>query len=1002
MTEPRAAVTPEAAPPFQTKSWTTENELPSNTIRDLLQTRDGYLWVATKGGLARFDGLRFRIFKEELSAATGGELSCQDLTEDTEGRLWMRANDAVVLYQNGRFERIDLGPRIQTMKCSSAGGLLVGTADRGLFWREASTQTHHWATTNGLLGDTIGLLRDDGHGGVWVGEHLRSWTVTDWQRLEARTGTLQSLDEVLGRSLGNVKDVVPGSEGDLWIAADTSICHFLNGHCTEYPFPTRLPGLGNVAAEESGGLWMAPPGAEKLFRLKDGVVRAYSMADGLADTDIRPLLWDREGNLWVGYGSGGVQRLRPRGLASFFSRNPEGTRQQIDSVAISPAGGVWLGSWNGLLHWDGNLLERTSSPFPGHGDIRPVWQDRAGKIWCGCRGHGLLTESKGTLTPALEANLGRTNWTVRTLFEDREGRLWVGSDDGLLEKRGAGFIRHGVAQGLPDEKITGIRQSEDGSLWIGTAQGGLCTWKEGRIRSVPLGEERGFVNPLLAEADGTLWVGTPAGLMRRSVKGETARITEAQGLHANELFCLLDDGAGFYWANSARGIFRVRREDLHAVADGRQKRLYCVSYGENDGAATAEGSGDFQPNACRAADGRLWFSTTHGATVLDPAALVEREVRPLVVIEEILADEQRVFADGGIPHAAPVNPRTGQVRLAPRRAHSLEARYTANTFVAPERVRFRFRLQGFDPDWREEGVRRTAVYTNLRPRSYRFEVEASTREGVWSKSPAAFEFSIEPAFVETPWFPALCALGLLGAGAGLGFWRVRWQQRVLLAQQQARLDQERARIARDLHDDLGTALTGLALELDVARNQMTEASAVSSRIEGAAGRTRELAERMREVVWAVNPRCDTVPSLAGFLEQQTAQFLRSDGIRGRLEFPEDIPALTVDSEARHQLALAVREALTNVVRHAHATEVTVSLEIQDGRLVVQVADNGTSWEQGGDKEATGQGLLNMRRRMEQVGGVVEIQPSAAGTRVTFRVPLRNPTAQPHRNDTRTR
>jgi signal transduction histidine kinase len=534
--------------------------------------------------------------------------------------------------------------------------------------------------------------------------------------------------------------------------------------------------------------------------------------------------------------------------------------------------------------------------------------------------------------------------------------------------------------------ILGARDAPDGSLWVGTPEG-LHHFQAGRFRALTTrdGLLHNQATPLLVEEDGTLWVGTPRGLNR--IRGEQIRaVTEPQGLYDNELFCLLDDGAEHYWANSIRGIFRLRKTDLHAVADRRQERLFCVSYGEADGAASAEGNGGYQPNACRAPDGRMWFPTTRGAVVLDPAALVVRQVPPLVVIEEVLAEDQLVFADGNTTAlASPMRGTGSELRVPAGRAGVLEIHYTANSFVAPEKVQFRYRLEGADAQWRSAGTRRVAFYTNLRPRSYRFRVEASNQEGLWNEQPAELAFSIAPHFWETWPFYLLCGGTALGLGAAVQAYRLRWQRRLLKLEQQQALADERTRIARDLHDDLGTALTGLALELDVTRQQAKTAPAISQQLGGTAQRTRELAERMREVVWTVNPRCDTVSSLASFLEQQVGQFLHTNGLQVQMEFPVDIPSLPLTAEARHQLALGVREALTNVVRHAQASAVVVSLAIEDAELIVRVSDNGRGF---GPVQEDGHGLESLRARMKKLGGHFDCTSApGSGTTVTFRLPL---------------
>jgi signal transduction histidine kinase len=356
-----------------------------------------------------------------------------------------------------------------------------------------------------------------------------------------------------------------------------------------------------------------------------------------------------------------------------------------------------------------------------------------------------------------------------------------------------------------------------------------------------------------------------------------------------------------------------------------------------------------------------------------------------VVIEEVLADDQTVFKEGSLISFGKLSSEPGNPLLPAGRGRVLEIRYTANSFVHPAKVRFQHRLRGREQVWRDAWTRRVAFYTDLRPGQYEFEVRACTDEGLWSSQSATFAFRLAPYFWQTRTFYVMSGAAIIGLGAMLQAYRLRWQHRLLKLDEQRALANERARIARDLHDDLGTALTGLALELDVAGQDAKDGPSLAERLSQTAKHARDLAERMREVVWTVNPRCDTVSSLADFLEQQAEQFLRAPGVRVRLQFPEDIPALPLDAKARHHLALCVREALNNVVCHAQATEVAVSLALVDQQVLVEVKDNGRGCQ---PQERSGHGLANLRTRMEEIGGSFQcLSEIGAGTVVSLRLPL---------------
>ncbi|MBI2927624.1 MAG: hypothetical protein HYY24_18155 [Verrucomicrobia bacterium] len=1000
----------ESAAPFRLRRWTAEDGLPRNTVLKLLQTRDGYLWAGTRDGLARFDGVRFKVFTEELRIEEQGdrpkdawppEFSCEDLMEDSLGRVWVRLPAGLVCYDHGRFQKFSIrsGPlqgTIQTAIASRDGGLWIGTQAAGLNRFEHGRYTREYRTTNGLARDHVGLLREDREGRLWVGSMRVAGGLLYWQRLDPRRGEFESLAEVLGETVANVGNVFPDSLGRLWLVTGEELLCWDQGKLSRFASGgvwRREDGIDGMISVGPDAWWSAPPFTRKLMRFQQGHFETFGVEDGLADTDFRSLLWDREGNLWIGMGVGGLQRLRPRSLTSLLTTNDVGDRLQIDSVSSGPSGAVWLGTWRGLLRWQDGSLRRFTNSIPWQGLLvdkfaRPVLEDWSGAVWFGSGNHGLFTlmGEQVVRVHAADADDGRTNWTVRALHEDRAGHLWIGSDSGLLEKRGDRFVRYTARDGLLDDNILGIQDAADGSLWVGTREG-IHHFRDGRFQpfTVRDGLLSNHANPLLVEKDGTVWVGTPLGL-NRIRGGEIRAVTEHQGLHANAPLCLLDDDAGHYWASSVRGIFRMRKTDLHAVADGRQDQLFCVSYGEADGAVSSEGTGGYQPSACRTPDGRMWFATTRGVVVLDPSALVESEIPPPVVIEEVLADDQLIFADGG-PTAlgAQMRETASGLRLPAGRAGVLEVRYTANSFVAPEKVQFRYRLEGADVQWRAAGTRRVAFYTNLRPGAYRFRVEASNREGTWSEQPAVFAFSLAPRFTQTVWFPLSLVVGGLGLTVGFVTWRLRWQGRAFAAEQVAAVVSERARIARDLHDDLGATLTGFALELEAAKRH---GRAEAEQLATLAGEARTLAHDLRELAWTTNPRCDNAGSLGVFLGEMAERFCHAAGLKCKLELPEAGDAHVVLARVRHELLAVVKESLANVVKHAGARSVILQLAVTEGELRLTVRDDGRGFDP--SHANGGSGLRNLQERFQQAGGSFEISSQqGGGTVVTAGLSLRD-------------
>ena len=470
--------------------------------------------------------------------------------------------------------------------------------------------------------------------------------------------------------------------------------------------------------------------------------------------------------------------------------------------------------------------------------------------------------------------------------------MWFGTYGGGLNRLHEGQITvYTTALGEYNNRAWCIHEDADGVFWVGS-RGGLN-------RFVPPGVK--WVVPALA-GQATAWRGPSSTLEVQPAKAGTTNadrfftFTTRHGLHENTINNVQEDDFGYLWLSGLQGIYRVSRGELNEIAMGRQTQAQVLALGEVDGLLNSQCNGGInQPSGCKDRAGRIWFPTARGVAMIDPRNIHRNEVPPPVVIEQVLADNQVVLGDGRPsrpgdasrgPRLSPTMPEANVLRLAPGRARVLEIHYTGNSFAAPNRMRFKYRLEGYDQDWRyDDQNRRVAFYTSLWPGAYTFHVLACNNHGVWSETAAQFSFILAPHFWQTWLFYVLAGAGILGLAAALQAYRLRWQHRLLKLEHQQALADERTRIARDLHDDLGTALTGLALELDVARRDAGTATTLTQRLADAAGHTRGLAERMREVVWAVNPRCDNVPSVASVLEQLASQFLDAAEIRVRLEFP---------------------------------------------------------------------------------------------------------------------
>jgi signal transduction histidine kinase/ligand-binding sensor domain-containing protein len=980
------------------KRFTTEDGLPQNTVRFLLQARDGYIWVGTSCGVARYDGVRFTTYTDELLTSNSHDPRVADLVEDGNSRIWARTGECLASFYHGRWESFSCQESpfngvIQACCASRDGGLWVAMKD-GIKRFKNGQVVRVITRKDGLFSNSVGQLIEDSQGLLWICFVEPENNASRWQRLNPNTGAVTELGSIIVRQPGEQCAIVPDAAGGFWVCGASQFMKFDQDQVEHYPAPKilRAHSLAHIAQSEDGSLWFLVPGVSRVFEFSKGSCSAVDLPS-LPSNDLRCVMTDREGLVWIGTGDAGLIQLRPKQFRCLLTTNAFGEKQEVFSTTPSRSGGIWIGTSAGLVRLQNGALRRYTNNCAnrsGHFEdsIGAVVEDRGGRVWFGVKDEGLKTLAGEQFKPEPVGVFGVSDsWTASSLLEDSAGNLWVGSEHGLVRRTPEGrFIRVSTETDFADKPINGIAQGPDGTVWVGTMEAGIH-WIR-RDQSGRFTTHEGLLDnragPLCVDEDGTLWVGTSKGL-NRIRNGRIDTVTTKTGLFDDQLYSLLDDTHGRYWATCNRGVFLVSKTELNSAADGLSDLVNCVSFGRLDGLASTECNGECQPNAARTPDGHLWFATTRGCATIDVNNMKSKHVPPPVVIEAVIADDKPVYSEGALDLNDTEEARMAPPRLPAGRGRVLEIRYTANSFFAPHKVRFRHRLLGNDPTWRDAGPQRVAFYTDLSPGDYSFEVKACTDQGVWSISPATFAFVLQPHFWQTWTFLLISGVTIIGLAVALQAYRLQWQHRLLKLDEQRALASERARIARDLHDDLGTALTGLALELDLFARESGNRPSLFARLGQTAKRTRELADRMREVVWTINPRCDTVLSLAAFLEQQVSQFLASDSVSVRLNFPQDIPPLPLGAEARHQLALSVREALNNVVRHARATEVNLSLELRSDGLALEIADNGCGFQQ---SNAKGYGLINMRSRMGEIGGSFSCKSEPGrGTTIRLSIPL---------------
>jgi len=732
-------------------NWQTERGLPENQVSGLLQTRDGYLWLATQEGVARFDGARFAVFdRSNTPAFAVNRIRC--LAEDSEGVLWIGTNGGgLVRASGGTFSAVSLGSGppanvVTALLAQGSGGLWVGTNGGGLYrLRDGVAQT--FTTREGLPSDMVTALCDDGAGGIWVGTN--GGGVARWDGRGFRAyGTAQGLGSLTVSALCRARG------GSLWVGTLGGGLARLDGD--RFTTFRERDGLGRdqvlcILEDRDGSLWVGTHGGG-LSRLALGRWDTWGSARGAASDVVRSLFEDREGNLWVGHEAGGLTRLHDGAFRTFGV--PEGLSSgYVMGIYEDRAGAVWVWTNGGGINRleGGRVTTLRTADGLGSDLVRSAWEAPDGSLWVGTDGGGLAHLRGGRVTERLTRAQGLSSDRVMAVLGTRDGDLWAGTYGGGLNRLRGGHVVEtlGKRDGLGADLVNVLFEDAAGGLWVST-YGGLSRLERGKPVAFRGQEALAgvLVCSLWEDPVGTLWIGTLGAGLLRLKDGEVAALTKRDGLADDVVFDLKDDGRGRFWMTCNRGVYRADRADVEAFLDGRRSAISCTVYGQPDGMRSSECNGAFQPSAWRMRDGRLWFPTIRGAALVDPARLKPNTLPPPVYVQEFLADGR-------------VLPLDAEVRVPPGRKQ-FEFHYAALSYTVPERVRYRYRLEGFRDNWEEAGTRRTAYFTNLAPGHYLFRVQGCNSDGVWNEAGASFAFVVEPRFYQTLWFYLLAALALGG------------------------------------------------------------------------------------------------------------------------------------------------------------------------------------------------------------------------------------------------
>jgi len=962
---------------YQQLIWQDQHGLPQNGVLAITRTRDGYLWLGTIEGAARFDGVRFVVFDNNNTAEIKNN-QILSLAEDRAGSLWLGAvGGGLTRLSEGRFRLYTTRDGLSSdfVRCllgDRDGKVWIGTRGGGvnLFQNERFTA---YTTREGLPSDHILTLAEEGNGVLWIG------TTKGLARFEQGRFTVYTTRE--GLPGDRVNAICVDSVGNVWVGTGGGLCRIQQGRCVAEGAPT----LGSVTAlyqDQQQNLWIGT-GGNGLFLSQQGRLARYTVQDGLPSDTVLALYQDPEGDLWVGTVDGGLVQLR-QGRFGVYTVEDGLPHNFVAAVFEDSQGSLWLGTNGGLSCFKDGVI--TTVPFPqGRPESGSIAEDRAGNIWFS--GNNQLHQFRnGRFVRWTEAQ-GLPHEPVRELLGDSAGNLWLGTPGhGVTLLREGRFRSFDTRDGLADNEITALYESRTGKIWIGAHNGSLSRFDAATQRFTSWTVKDGLpgdqVIALYEDRTGSLWVGTSGGGLYRFKDGKFAAITVKQGLYDNRMFQILsdtEDDSGDLWMSSNRGIFRVSLRELNECAEGRRVSVSSFAYGVADGMLSRECNSS-NPAGWKARDGRLWFPTVKGVVVIDPQ---KRNSSPSQVTIE------RVFLDRALlPVGQPVQIRPGQ--------ENLEIEYTGLNWSRPQQIRFKYQLAGFNQDWVEIGTRRTAYFSSLPPGDYTFQVIADNAEGIWNTQIASLRITVLPPFYRTWWFLALSTLSVTGLLFAAFKYRVNQLEQRQAAQQAfsqqliESQEAERKRIAAELHDGLGQnllviknrALFGL-LQPDDAPRATAQLTDISTTVSQAIDEVRQIAANLHPYQL---DRLGLTKALAAMVRKVEAAAQIDIGC-----MLENVDGLLASS-AEINLYRIVQECLNNIVKHSQATEASIRLRRLSQNLQLTISDNGCGFDMAAVHARTerkgGFGLTGLSERTLLLHGTLTINSKPGeGTELTFTVPL---------------
>jgi signal transduction histidine kinase/ligand-binding sensor domain-containing protein len=954
--------------------WTTDEGLPQNSVNGVIQSREGYIWAVTRGGIVRFDGVRFKVFNR---ANTNGltESRFLRIIEDEAGRLWfMSESFSFTKYENGKFTTFSDGNGFEGkfrgyLPLTDNDGNLMFSTDKGHF----RFQSDHFEKFEIPGSNTESVIcHRDRQGGIWLTDKTGLWRIYQ--------GNVTTFD-LPERVLKFVPLVYDDRFGNYWLSFGLSENYRIHNQNVQ-----QFPGFNiwYFTEDFAGNLWIAD--SNGLYKIAANEVntdifepsKISKVESNLKNEQFDTLTIDREGGIWAGTESGGLINLTSQPVRMLTKNDWKTGGDNVYPILEDSQNNIWMGTWsNALVKYDKyNNLKVYQPPSDL---VSALFEDKKGRLWVSS------VESIGYFENDKFTRFEQIKWDVDIglildITENAAGMWFASEKQGLFRYTDEKLTNYTISDGLPNNEITNLLNTNDGKLLIGT-RSGLAIFIDGKITTfAEQGEiDRDHIRSLYEDAKGVIWIGTyDAGLIRYK-DGKFKRILQTDGLFNGNVFCTLEDDFGWFWINSNNGIYRVRKEQLNDFADGKISRVDSIGYDKKDGLLSIEGNGGKQPAGIRRSNGEFWFPTQAGVAVINPKEIITNPNPPPVQIEEVFVDKKAIES------------KNESFEIKPEQ-NNLEINYTGLSLINSPLVKFRYRLEGLENDWNEVGTRRTAFYNNLPPGEYSFRVLAANRDGVWNEAGAAVKIIKLPFFYQTWRFQLLSILAVAVIVGFIFYLRISQLRKIAETQSEfsRRLiesqEAERKRIASELHDGLGQSLAIISNRAALGKNKLNEPELVSREFDEISNNALDALDEVQQITANLHPHYLERLGLTKALKSMILKV--SDVLEIKTEIDSIDDKFPTDLEIN--VYRIVQESLNNIIKHSNASEAEIKIKKLQNEVIILIKDDGSGFDSHNPKsKGGGLGLVGLQERTKMLGGKILISSSVGnGTEIKVNLPTK--------------